>query len=215
MMRSSPPIARRARFLRPGNRWATSLVGLAAVIASSAVAAQTTLAERLATLATAEHREIAYEEERRSGLLDRPVTVRGRLAWDRETGELTKWVDAPRRARLTLTPTHLEAQAGAGRTRRLPLEQRPELGALLAGMRALLAGDLAALEERFQADYLEGGEARWLLRLVPRDPALAERLAVLEIRGEGDRVSGIDTVLGNGERQHMSLLNDDDGDDAP
>ncbi len=181
------------------------------LLASPAAAA--TLPERLAGLAAQPERELHYEETRESALLKRPVTYRGRLAWDPDSGHLTKWVDEPRTARLTITPTHLEAATGTGRIRRMPLERRPELAALLGGIRALLAGDAAALEDTFDTDYREDGEGAWLLRLAPRAADLAARLSLLEIRGKGNHVSLIDTLLGGGEHQRMRMVPQDH--DAP
>ncbi len=183
-------------------RWPAAAL-LAAWMAPSGAA---TLDERLASLAANPDETLRYEEQRESGLLSRTVTVRGRLEWDPETGHLTKWVDEPRQARLTITADGLEAETGNGRTRSLPLDQRPELAALFDGLRALLGGDPDALEDRFQADYLEGEGSAWVMHLVPRDASLAQRLALLEIRGTGDRVEAIDTVLENGERQRMRIL---------
>ncbi len=171
------------------------------------------LERRLEGLAAQAVEAVAFEEERRSSLLGRPIVVRGWLVVDRPADRLTKRVEAPRPARLTLTPSHLEAESG-GRTRRLPLDRRPELAALLTGLRALLDGDAEALRSRFQADYLEGRDDAWLLRLVPHDETLAQRLVLLEVRGEGDRVETIDTVTADGERQRMTLLQDE-ADDAP
>jgi len=171
-----------------------------------------TLEERLAGLAAQPERVLHFEEQRESRLLRTPVTVRGRLEYEPETGRLTKWVDTPRPARLTITADGLEAEAG-GRTRRLTLAQRPELAALLAGVRALLAGDTAALEDRFRTSYLEGEADAWVLHLEPRQAALAARLRLLEMRGAGDRVTAIDTVDEEGRRQRMNIL--PSGADAP
>lgn len=164
-----------------------------------------TLEERLAGLAAQAERVLHYEEQRESRLLRTPVTVRGRLEYEPDTGRLTKWVDSPRPARLTITADGLEAETG-GRTRRLPLEQRPELAALLEGVRALLAGDTAALEDRFRTSYLEGEADAWVLHLEPRQAALAARLRLLEVRGAGDRVTAIDTVDEAGRRQRMNIV---------
>lgn len=169
-----------------------------------------TLSERISGLAAPGESELHYSESRSSGLLSKPVVYTGRLTYDPEQGTLTKWVDEPRRARLTLTDTGLEAQSGAGRVRRLPLERQPELAALLAGLRALLEGDPEALLAVFQADYLEGqgpdGGAAWVLQLKPVDQELAGRLVLLELRGSDNRITRIDSLMGSGERQSMTIL---------
>jgi hypothetical protein len=150
--------------------------------------------------------ELAYTESRTSGLLQDPVIYTGRLAFDPDNGTLTKWVDEPRQARLTLTDTQLEIQAGNGRARRLPLERQPELAVLLRGLRALLSGDAAALQAIFQADYLEGDDDTWVMQLRPLDPELAGELVLLELRGSGDELTQIDSLMGSGDRQSMTIL---------
>ncbi len=199
-----------------------SVLSLFALAASLGIEAAT-LTGRVAGLAAPGDAELHYSESRSSDLLSAPVIYTGRLAFDREQGILTKWVDEPRSARLTLTDTQLEVQSGDGRVRRLPLERQPELAALLAGLRALLSGDAEALQAVFQADYLEGmtdddGTAEWVLQLKPRYPELAGRLILLELRGRGDALTQIDSLMGSGERQSMLILpppeagaGDDDG----
>lgn len=191
-------------------RITASVLSLFALTLSPGIEAAT-LAERVAGLAATGETELHYSESRSSGLLATPVIYTGRLAFDRGQGMLTKWVDEPRSARLTLTDTQLEVQTGEGRVRRLPLERQPELAALLAGLRALLSGDAEALQAVFQADYLEGmtgedGTADWVLQLKPLYPELAGRLILLELRGSGDELTQIDSLMGSGERQSMFIL---------
>lgn len=191
------------------------ITGTTLLLAFLALSAQSTalgatLTERISGLAVPGESELHYSESRSSGLLSKPVVYSGRLAFDPQQGTLTKWVDEPRRARLTLTDAGLEVQSGAGRVRRLPLERQPELAALLAGLRALLEGDPEALLAVFQADYLEGqdpdgGEA-WVLQLKPVDQELAGRLVLLELRGSDNEITRIDSLMGSGERQSMTIL---------
>lgn len=168
--------------------------------------ASRTLEQRLASLARPEKHQLAYEETRTSDLLSRPVTYRGRLEFDPVTGVLTKWVDEPRQARLAVTRTELEMQAGSGPTRRLPLGRRPDLAALLGGIRAMLEGDVSALRELFVADYLEGEEELWVLQLRPRSESLAEDLSLLEIRGQGAQLLSMDSVMADGQRQRLRIV---------
>lgn len=174
-------------------------------------AGATTLAERVAGLAAPPDGQLNYSETRSSGLLSRPVVYTGRLTFDPESGALSKWVEEPRRARLTLNDTRLEAQSGDGRVRSLPTERQPELAAMLAGLRALLSGDAEALQDIFQADYLEGKaqdgrDTEWVLQLRPLDTELAGRLVMLELRGSNDRLTQIDSLMASGDRQSMVIL---------
>lgn len=187
---------------------------LLAVLVAQAAAADGTHGLPAALVGMPE-RILHYEETRKSPLLARPVTYRGRLEYDPDTGRLTKWVDEPRRARLTMTSTHLEARAGTGKVRRLPLERRPELAALLIGVRSLLSGDAATLERTFVTSHRTDGDGAWVMYLEPRDGARHGRLRLLEIRGDGDRVNTIDTVLADDSRRQIRILADTTPNDAP
>lgn len=165
------------------------------------------LQQRLGALAAAPHDVLHYRETRVSGLLPDPVVYRGRLEYDAKTGQLTKQVDEPHPARLSITATHLEAQVGNGKTRRLALDRRPELSALLTGLRALLTGDQSLIESAFEAEYQESGDD-WNLRLVPRDAGAANKLTALEIHGHANRLTRIDTLLADQPRQRMEILDE-------
>ncbi|MEE4174716.1 MAG: LolA-related protein [Xanthomonadales bacterium] len=162
------------------------------------------LADRLRLLASQAGEPLYFEETRQSGLLDEPVTVRGRLIYDPLTGQLTKQVDSPRPARLSVTETHLVAQVGEGRMRRMPLDRRPDLAALLVAVRSLLAGDLDDIDAQFDTT-LDSTPEGWTLTLVPRSPGLARDLRRLEVLGRDDRVHTLQAVLENGV-QRMKIL---------
>ncbi len=173
------------------------------------------LEARLEAMASRAETVLHFEETRRSDLLDEPVIVRGRLEYEANEGRLTKWVDEPKPGRLAVTPTHLEAQSGNGRTRRLPLDRRPEFAALLGGIRALLAGDAAALEEAFISEYGESADGAWTLSLTPRGESVRRRLARIDIAGHGDRLATIETTLADGRRERLNILHAAGDDDAP
>lgn len=195
--------------------------GFAAVAGASPGASTSpdpALLARLSTLAARSQDTLHYRETREGGLFSGPVTYTGRLEWHEATGELVQWIDTPSPARLAVGDDTVEIRTGNGRVRTLPLSGRPGLGAMMTGLRALLAGDPAALDEVFQADYLgaggesdaagggSGNDATWLLHLKPRDPALREHLVLLEVRGHGDRITAIDRVGPEGERQAMTIV---------
>jgi hypothetical protein len=172
----------------------------------SAPLAATPVKERLQLLADQAGTPLNFEETRNSGLLSEPITVRGRLIYDAATGQLTKQVDTPRPARLSVTETHLVAQVGDGPRRRLPLDRRPDLAGLLVAVRALLAGDVAAVENRFDTTLASDEDTgEWVLALQPRDPNLAEDLRRVEVMGLGDQVHTLQATLGN-EVQRMTIL---------
>ena len=172
----------------------------------SAPLAASTVEEHLQRLADQAGAPLPFEETRTSGLLSEPITVRGRLIYDPATGQLTKQVDTPQPARLSVTETHLVAQVGDGPRRRLPLERRPDLAALLVAVRALLAGETGAIQARFDATLeTDPDSGEWVLALRPRDPRLAEDLRLLEVRGRNDRVHTLQASLER-EVQRMTIL---------
>jgi hypothetical protein len=183
-----------------------TLIACLPFVVAALDAAAITLEERLDAMAARPDTVLRFEEVRQSDLLDEPVIVRGRLEYEAETGRLTKWVDEPRPGRLTVTPTHLEAQSGNGRTRRLPLERRPEFAALLGGVRALLAGDAAALEDAFHGAYSELPGGSWELSLTPRSETVRQRMERIDITGADDQVRTIETVLADGRRERMTIV---------
>lgn len=192
-----------------GSRRLPGLAGGVLLLGATMFAAPGTAAtveERLQQLADQAGTPLHFEETRDSGLLSEPLIVRGRLIYDPVTGQLTKQVDSPRPARLSVTETHLVAQVGDGRSRRMPLEQRPDLAALLVTVRALLAGRIDAVNDRFEST-LEADEdsGEWKLTLQPRDAALADALQLLEILGAGDRVHTLQATLDQ-EVQRMTIL---------
>ena len=165
-----------------------------------------TLEQRVAAIAQSAGTTLHYRESRQSSLLAKTVDYTGRLVFDPQTGELSKWVDAPRQARMTITDTDLELQAGGGKVRRMPLASRPDMVVLLEGFRSLLGGDAARLTGLFSAEYLQGSEEAWVLHLQPRNEAALEHLVLLEVRGRGDVMQSIDTVMADGSRQRMDIL---------
>ncbi len=193
----------------PGKRrwpgFARGVLLAGALLFATSVAA-TSVEDRLQLLADQAGTPLHFEETRESGLLAEPVTVRGRLIYDPVTRQLTKQVDTPSPARLSVTETHLVAQVGDGRLRRMPLDQRPDLAALLVTVRALLAGDVGAVIDRFETTLAtDEASGKWTLSLRPRDPGLAEGLGLLEILGDGDRVHTLQATLDQ-EVQRMTLL---------
>lgn len=162
--------------------------------------------QRLQQLAEQAEAPLYFEEIRSSGLLARPMTVRGTLTYDPVTKQLTKQIESPRPARLSVTETHLVAQVEDGRLRRLPLAQRPDLAALLVAVRALLAGQVDAVMTRFDvALETEVASGEWTLALRPLDAQLAQNLALLEVQGRNDRVHTLQATL-DGEVQRMTIL---------
>jgi hypothetical protein len=77
----------------------------------------------------------------------------------------------------------------------------------VATLRALIAGDGQRLKSLFNID-LDGDPAAWQLRLRPRDAAVAQQLASVEVTGSEGRIETVLTVEASGDRSLMVLGDD-------
>ena len=139
----------------------------------------------------------AYAEVRFSGLLDRPLVLRGELEY-LGPGRLAKRVDAPYREQVRVADGEASVQRGDRPARTFPLGQAPELEGFLRGFAALLGGDAEALARDF-ALSAQGSPARWQLVLKPRDERLARRIGEIAVFGEGATPLCFRTREGDGD----------------
>lgn len=123
----------------------------------------------------------AFTEVRYSGLLERPLILRGELEY-LGPGRLGRRVDQPYRERTTVADGSATVRRGEREPRTFPLGQAPELEGFLRGFSALLGGDAEALRRDFSLDA-SGTAANWQLQLKPRDGRLARRVRAIEVDG--------------------------------
>ena len=146
--------------------------------------------------------EARFTEERTVKGIEGPLMSSGTLSFT-----------APDRfARHTLQPTKesMEVQGRTlllkrgNRTRQMEMDMVPEVGALLDAMRATLTGDAALLQKHFAAE-LTGNDAKWVLRLKPRDERLARQVQQIELVGQTADLRSIELLLSGGDRSLMLL----------
>lgn len=146
--------------------------------------------------------EARFTEERTVKGIDGPLLASGTLSFS-----------APDRfARHTLHPTKesMEVQGRTlllkrgTRTRQMEMDMVPEVGALLDAMRATLTGDAALLQKHF-ATELTGNDAKWVLRLKPRDERLARQVQQIELVGQAADLRSIELQMAGGDRSLMLL----------
>ncbi len=125
----------------------------------------------------------AYTEVRFSGLLDRPLILRGELEYA-GPGKLGKRVDTPYREQVKVADGMASVRRGDAEPRTFSLDQAPELEGFLRGFAALLGGDAKTLAEDFTFSA-SGNAARWRLTLKPRDSRLARRTSAIDVDGVG------------------------------
>ena len=125
----------------------------------------------------------AYTEIRFSGLLDRPLILRGELEY-LGPGKLGKRVDTPYREQTTVADGEASVRRGDRAPRTFSLNQAPELEGFLRGFSALLGGDSETLARDFEL-VANGEKTNWQLTLTPRDNRLARRITAIEVDGAG------------------------------
>ncbi|MCK7500421.1 MAG: outer membrane lipoprotein carrier protein LolA [Comamonadaceae bacterium] len=113
-----------------------------------------------------------------------PLVSRGDFVVARDRGVL--WITRePFASTLVLTRERLLSTAADGRVAtRLDARDEPGLRAINELLFALMSTDLAALNARFRIDGELVGADGWKLRLAPRDAAVAQWVAAIEIDGD-------------------------------
>jgi len=131
------------------------------------------------------------------GVLDRPLVVSGTLRWlggDRMQRDIEK----PFKETAKIGDGELSVQRGSGDVHRMPLARAPQAGAMLAGFRALLGGDVSALQQDFTLSA-QGGSAHWVITLAPRTSQLKRQLASIVIDGRAHEPRCLTVTDANGD----------------
>ncbi|MEZ5659754.1 MAG: LolA-related protein [Burkholderiaceae bacterium] len=202
MLARSPWLAAAAR---------RSLAGVLALVLTwpfgiaPALAAAFDLDALLAGMAALGPRQVAFQEQRDSPLLQTPMQSSGVLIYERG-GKLIKQVIAPHYSRFEIEDDQLLVSDGMTQ-HRIMLDEHPALRGFVAAYRATLAGDRATLLAHFDV-RLEGGPAAWQLRLAPRDAALRSMLERVTLTGHDNMIETITTEQSDGTRSLMRVTLD-------
>jgi hypothetical protein len=138
-----------------------------------------------------------FAEVRFSGLLDRPLILRGELEYD-GPGKLARRVESPYEESMTIANGEASVQRADKPARTFALSQAPELEGFLRGFAALLGGDADALARDFTI-AASGNDDAWHLKLVPRDERLARRMSSFEVDGTGTSARCFQTNEADGD----------------
>ncbi len=159
-----------------------ALIGLALFASGGASAAEPGLAGSLLSgIAKTPPVSTPFVQVSYRGVLDRPLVVSGTLRWlgdDRMEREIEK----PFKETAKIGDGELSVRRGGGDVHRMPLARAPQARAMLAGFRALLGGDISALQQDFSLSA-QGGSAHWVVTLAPRTGQLKGQLASIVIDG--------------------------------
>ena len=147
-----------------------------------------------------------FTERKTLHVLNAPLIASGTLSY-RAPDYLRKHTASPMPEDFILAHGVAAITGPDGQSHSFTLGAAPQIGGLVDGIRATLAGDTAALQ-RVYSVRLSGGPAGWQLTLRPRDAAAARFIAWIVIRGSHDRIDAIDTASGNGDHSEMGVVED-------
>ena len=126
------------------------VLGLALGVAAQPAAAQELApGELMRRLAAVDRSSATFVETRHSALLKEPLVLRGTLTY-RRPASLEKRVEQPYQERVAIDGDVLTIENRRGRKLKTSVSGSPGMAALVEGIRATRAGDLAALERHFQ-----------------------------------------------------------------
>lgn len=134
--------------------------------------------------------EARFVEEKRLGLLARPLSSQGRLFFARP-GLLLRRVEQPQPSEVIITPQELRTKDASGE-QRIDLASRPDVRPFVESLTWLLAGDEKALAGVYKLEFTPPAAAGpWQLTLTPKAEPLAHLIAHIRILGQGLAVSEI------------------------
>ena len=135
----------------------------------------------LASMAKQGSAQTAFIEVSYRGMLDRPLITSGEMKW-LGGDKLERDVQKPYQAIARIGDGQMSIQRGNHPVQTVPIARAPQMGAILAGFRALLGGDTATLSRDFDVQAV-GNPARWVLTLTPRSGELKHRVQSIVIDG--------------------------------
>jgi hypothetical protein len=160
------------------------------------------LEQLMALLAQRRQGVADFEQTQYLAVLKQPAHSSGLLTYV-APDHLEQRTLLPRAQDMVLDHGLLTLQSGSHQ-RTLRLQQYPEIAPLIDSVRATLAGDLAALEQRFELQ-LQGDLEHWQLQLQPREPKLAGLVRQIRIAGERAAILRVEVQQSDGDRSVMTI----------
>lgn len=198
--------------------WLAATLYLAFAAGATPVAAQPAaptgdwgLPQLMRDLARVKAASAQFTERKTVHMLNAPLVTSGTLTYI-APNRMQKITVSPRPERFVLDGDQVTIAGGPDHDiHTFSLTDYPQIGGLVEGIRATLAGDLAALDH-FYVVQLSGDLSNWQLLLQPKDTALTHFVKWIRIRGSRDRIIDIVTEDTDGDQSDMSIV-EDVGDD--
>jgi outer membrane lipoprotein-sorting protein len=165
------------------------------------------ITELMQTLAQVKSASGQFTERKTMRILSEPLLASGTLLY-LAPDQVQKITVLPQRERVAVRGDTVTIEGGQDeRGRTLSLADYPEIGGIVEGIRATLAGDLPTLR-RFYAVQLDGSAADWRLVLQPTALKLQKFVKQIRIAGSGNKVHTVETEDGDGDLSQMSIVED-------
>lgn len=169
-----------------------------------AMAAEFGPTELMQAFAAVPASQVRFTEVRRSDILRAPIELQGTLHYQRP-GRLERRVTSPFQESTRIEGDRVTIDNPARNSyKNYSLAALPAALALIEGLRATLAGDLATLERHYRV-RLEGGREAWTLDLSPREPQVAGAVASIRLSGSAARLARVEIEETSGDRVTMTL----------
>jgi hypothetical protein len=165
------------------------------------------LPELMHELAQVHSATARFTERKTVQMLSAPLVVSGALTYV-APGYLRKITVSPTPENFILDHGEITMSGGPDhQTHVFSINDDPQIGGLVEGIRATLAGDLPTLEH-FYIVRLTGTAAGWQLLLQPRDAGVTRFVKSILIVGSHNRIAAINTVSSNGDHSEMDVIED-------
>jgi hypothetical protein len=159
--------------------------------------------ELMATLRQVRAGSARFVERRYLQVMTAPLQSSGILRYV-APDRLEKQTLLPQPGRLTIAGDQLTVERQGETTREVSLQDHPDIGALVAGVRATMAGDLATLTRLYTLS-LQGNVTAWQLGLEPKDRHMRELVTAIVIKGSWNALSSVETTESDGDRSEMTI----------
>jgi hypothetical protein len=162
----------------------------------------TRLVQLMQHLAQRQHGHVSFAERHFVAILDRSIESSGELFYD-APDYLEKRTSIPKPESLILDRGTLRIQRG-NHTFVLSLRDYPSIAPFIDSIRAILAGDLPALNRTYTPAFATASD-RWHLVLVPRDAKLAAVVAKIQVSGVSDVIHTVEFERPDGDHSVMTI----------
>lgn len=180
------------------------MIGLVSGNSRAAPSNEWGLSQLMHTLAQVKSASAQFTERKTMHMLKAPLIQSGTLDYV-APDQVRKITTSPMRERFELDGNRVTLSGAGQQTHVFSLSDYPQIGGLVEGIRATLAGDLATLN-RFYTVQLSGTPAHWQLLLLPKSAGLTKFIRQMRIDGRFNRIDQIDTVSTDGDHSEMSVV---------